>query len=124
VLGIETFYEIIGRAAKDSYRNQIGDLTLRPLPSVMPELKVSGAVTPGRMDKFGPGFALNSKAIENGRGVNTTSWSGIRCTYFWIDSEKKICTVLLSQMLSSGDPGALKMLEEFDRAVYALRFYP
>ncbi len=103
----------------DMGKNQIGRLTVYPLPSVMPELKVDRAVLPGGMDKFGLGFALNSKAIDSGRGANSMSWQGIRCTFFWIDREKKICAVIMSQMLPSGDPGALKMVEEFDRAVYA-----
>ena len=64
------------------------------------------------------GFALNSRPVDHGRGSMTMSWAGIRNTYFWIDREKKVSAVLLSQMLPFGDPGALAVLAEFDSAVY------
>jgi CubicO group peptidase (beta-lactamase class C family) len=47
------------------------------------------------------------------------SWAGILNTFFWIDRERKVCAVLMTQMLPGVDPGALKTIEDFDRAVYA-----
>jgi methyl acetate hydrolase len=47
------------------------------------------------------------------------SWAGINNTFFWIDREKKVCAVLMSQMLPFGDAGPAKLGEDFDRAVYA-----
>jgi methyl acetate hydrolase len=100
-------------------QNQIGIFTLRPFSSVMPELLRDGFSLPGGLDKFGFGFALNSRALDNGRGANTMSWAGINNTFFWIDREKKVCAVLMSQMLPFGDAGPAKLGEDFDRAVYA-----
>ena len=54
-----------------------------------------------------------------GRGANTMSWAGIYNTFFWIDREKKVCAVIMSQMSPGTDSGPLKMIEDFDRAVYA-----
>ena len=99
-------------------RNQIGDLTLRPFPSLLPQLATDGAVLPGALDKFGLGFALNAKAIEHGRGARTLAWAGIFNTFFWIDREKKVCAVLMSQMSPGLDEGPRRLLEDFDRAVY------
>jgi methyl acetate hydrolase len=103
----------------DMGRNQIGGLTLQPFSSVMPEQLVDGSSLPGELDKFGLGFALNSRALGSGRGANTMSWAGIYNTFFWIDREKKVCAVIMSQMSPGADPGPLKMVEDFDRAVYA-----
>ena len=103
-------------------RNQIGDLTIRPFPSVMPELATDNASLPGDLDKFGFGFALNSKPSSAGRGANTLAWAGIFNTFFWIDREKQIAAVLMTQMLPGLDPGPAKLLEEFDRAVYTAGF--
>ena len=50
-------------------RNQIGDLTLH-FESVMPNLAKDGAIMAGDLDKFGLGFALNSKPSAAGRGAN------------------------------------------------------
>ncbi len=99
-------------------QNQIGIHTLRRFSSVMPELVCDGSTLPGGLDKFGLGFALNSRASDSGRGVNTMSWAGIYNTFFWIDRERKVCAVLMSQMLPGGDAGALKLAGDFDRAVY------
>ncbi|MBK5293231.1 MAG: beta-lactamase family protein [Acidobacteriia bacterium] len=100
-------------------QNQIGALGLHPLRSMIPQFAKDNAVLPGALDKFGFGFALNSKAIEKGRGANTLAWAGIFNTYFWIDREKKVCAVLLSQMSPGLDDGPAKLLEELDQAVYA-----
>jgi CubicO group peptidase (beta-lactamase class C family) len=101
-------------------KNQIGELTLRPFSSVVPQFAVDGAALPGALDKFGLGFGLNSQTTATPRGRNTMVWAGIYNTYFWIDTEKQIGALLMSQMLPGGDPAALKVVEDFDRAVYAV----
>jgi len=102
-------------------QNQIGDLTLRPFSSVMPDLATDNAAMAGDLDKFGLGFALNSKPSASGRGANTMAWAGIYNTFFWIDRERQIAVVLMTQMLPGLDPGPARGLEDFDRAVYGSR---
>ncbi len=101
--------------------NQIDGLALRPMSSVIPQFATDGAVMPGALDKFGLGFALNSKAVGTGRGANTLSWAGIYNTFFWIDREKQVGAVLMTQILPFLDPGPMKLLEDFDQTVYAWR---
>jgi CubicO group peptidase (beta-lactamase class C family) len=101
--------------------NQIGDLMVRPFRSLMPQLATDGAVLPGALDKFGLGFALNSRAVAKGRGTNTLAWAGIFNTFFWIDREKGVCAVLMTQMSPGLDEGPRKLLEDFDRGVYSAR---
>ena len=100
-------------------KNQIGDLSIRPFSSLMPQLAADGAMLPGALDKFGLGFAVNTESPGTERGINTMSWVGIFNTFFWIDREKGIAAVLMSQMLPGLDPGPKKLLEDFDRAIYA-----
>ncbi len=102
-------------------RNQIGELGLRPVTSLMPQLLKDAAPLPGRLDKFGLGFALNTTPLEKGRGANTMSWGGIYNTFFWIDRDKKVCAVLMTQMLPFLDDGPQALVDDFDRAVYAWR---
>jgi CubicO group peptidase (beta-lactamase class C family) len=102
-------------------RNQIGPLDLRVLPSLMPNLLKDGAPMPGRPEKFGLGFAMNTTPIEGGRGANTLSWAGIFNTFFWIDRERKLCAVFLTQMLPLLEDGPQEALNDFERAVYAWR---
>jgi len=105
-------------------RNQIGELGLRPVTSFMPQLVKDGAKMPGLPDKFGLGFALNTQPLEKGRGANTISWAGIYNTFFWIDRDKKVCAVLMTQMLPFLDDGPQALVDDFDRAVYAWRDAP
>ncbi|MET0212854.1 MAG: serine hydrolase domain-containing protein [Vicinamibacterales bacterium] len=102
-------------------KNQIGELKIPATPSLIPQLAADGAVLPGSLDKFGLGFALNTKPTDNGRAPNTMSWGGIYNTFFWIDREKHVGAVLMTQMLPFLDPGPQKLIEDFDRAVYARR---
>ena len=102
-------------------KNQIGELTIRPLPSVIPQLATDGGVLPGALDKFGLGFALNTRSVDTPRGVNTLTWVGIFNTFFWIDRERQLGAVLMTQMLPGLEPGPAKLFEDFDRAVYAWR---
>lgn len=102
-------------------QNQIGELALRPFSSLIPSLATDGAVLPGGLDKFGLGFALNTAPQPQGRGANTMSWVGIFNTFFWIDRDRKVCAVLMTQMLPGLDEGPRTLLEQFDRAVYVWR---
>ena len=99
-------------------RNQIGALTVRPLPSLIPQFAVSNAVLPGARDKFGLGFALNSKAGNLPRGLNTMAWAGVFNTFFWIDREKQLGAVFFTHMLPGIEPGVARLVDDFDRAVY------
>jgi methyl acetate hydrolase len=101
--------------------NQIGELTLRRMPSMLPQFAADMAVLPGDVEKFGFGFALNLKSDRSRRGANTMAWAGIYNTFFWIDREKQVGAVLMSQMLPYLDPGATKLLDDFEAAVYASR---
>ena len=101
--------------------NHIGDLTIRPMPSLIPQFIVDSATLPGALDKFGLGFAVNSGTAGTARGAYTMSWAGAFNTFFWIDREKQIGAVFFTQMLPFLDPEVKTVLEEFDRAVYATR---
>lgn len=99
-------------------RNQIGALSIRPFASYIPALAAGNASLPGGPDKFGLGFALNSQAIPENRGPNAMSWAGVFNTYFWIDREKKVCAVVMTQMSPGLDPGPKQLFHDFDQAVY------
>jgi CubicO group peptidase (beta-lactamase class C family) len=98
--------------------NQIGELMLRPMTSVIPQLASNTGTMPGQLEKFGLGFALNSKPIASGRAANALSWAGIFNTFFWIDREKQLTGVLLTQVSPFLDAAAAKLIDSFDRAIY------
>ncbi len=99
-------------------RNQIGDLNLVEMKSQAPQLARSIAM-PGGLNKFGFGFAINTNAVEGGRGAGSMAWAGIFNTFYWIDPANKKTAVLMMQLLPFLDDAPKSVLEEFERAVYA-----
>lgn len=61
------------------------------------------------------------KPLEKGCAADTLSWAGIYNTFFWIDRDRRICVVLMTQMLPFLDDGPQALVDEFERAVYAWR---
>lgn len=100
-------------------QNHIGALNVR-LMSQIPQLASNSGVMAGSPDQFGLGFAVNSKPTAAGRSANTMSWAGIYNTFFWIDREKQLAAVFMTQLLPFLEPGVAKVVEDFDRAVYAM----
>lgn len=100
-------------------QNQIGELRLKPIRSLMPQFASDNAVLPGSLDKFGFGFAINTQAVEGGRGANSMAWAGIFNTFYWIDPAHKTAAVLMMQLMPYMDEGPKRVLEDFEKAVYA-----
>jgi CubicO group peptidase (beta-lactamase class C family) len=101
------------------FHNQIGELTLVQLRSMIPQFAQDPIRLPGSPDKFGLGFGINSKPVEGGRSTGSAAWAGIYNTFFWIDSARKTCAVIFMQTLPFSDDTALSVVESFERAVYA-----
>jgi methyl acetate hydrolase len=99
-------------------RNQIGDLTLTEIKSLVPQLARNVPI-PGLLDKFGLGFAINTQPVKGGRSSGSMAWAGIYNTFFWIDPTGKTTAVLMMQLLPFMDDAAKALLEEFEFAVYA-----
>lgn len=102
-------------------QNQIGDLEVGAMETQWPELSNSFDFFPGATARFGFGFLLNEQAVNNGRGANSLAWGGLYNTYFWIDPENDICGVVLAQVLPFFDADVVKVLIDFEKAVYASR---
>lgn len=100
-------------------RNQIGDLTLVQMRSLIPQFAKDPIRIPGSLDKFGLGFAVNTKPGEGGRSPGSLAWAGIYNTFFWIDPPRKTCAVIMMQILPFSDDAAISVVEHFERAVYA-----
>jgi methyl acetate hydrolase len=100
-------------------RNQIGDLMLVQLRSFAPAFAKDPIRIPGSLDKFGLGFGVNTKPVEDGRSQGSFAWAGIYNTFFWIDPQRKTCAVIMMQILPFGDDAAYSVVQNFERAVYA-----
>jgi methyl acetate hydrolase len=99
-------------------QNQIGDLRVVMLKTVVPGSSTDAEFFPGMVKKWGLGFMINTENAPTGRSAGSLAWAGLGNTYFWIDPTKKVAGVILMQLLPFGDPQALQAFSEFESRVY------
>jgi CubicO group peptidase (beta-lactamase class C family) len=101
-------------------QNHIGDLEAADsVVSLAPRLSNDFDFMPDSVDKFGLGFLINSDPVPEGRSAGSLAWAGLYNSYYWIDREKDVCGVLITQILPFYDADVLALLSEFETAVYA-----
>jgi methyl acetate hydrolase len=101
-------------------RNHIGDLMVTLLPTAMPAYSNDAEFFPGMVKKWGLGFMINTEpAPGGGRSAGSLTWAGLGNTYFWIDPQRKVAGVILTQLIPFADAKVLALYERFERAIYA-----
>ncbi|MEJ2330660.1 MAG: serine hydrolase [Gammaproteobacteria bacterium] len=101
-------------------QNHIGDLEAADsVVTSIPYLSNDFNFMPDSADKFGLGFLINTDPIPGGRSAGSLAWAGLYNSYYWIDRNKNICGVLITQILPFYDADVLALLNEFETAVYA-----
>ena len=101
-------------------QNHIGDLEAADsVVSLAPKFSNDFDFMPDSVDKFGLGFLINTDPVPGGRSAGSLAWAGLYNSYYWIDREKDICGVLITQILPFYDADVLALLNEFETAVYA-----
>ena len=59
---------------------------------------------PGIPCKWGLGYMINTQPGPNGRSAGSLTWAGIFNTYYWLDPQKRVAGVFLTQILPFADP--------------------
>jgi methyl acetate hydrolase len=54
----------------------------------------------------------------NGRSAGSLTWGGIYNTYYWLDPQKRVAGVFMTQILPFADHKAVALCGEFERGVY------
>jgi CubicO group peptidase (beta-lactamase class C family) len=101
-------------------QNQIGDVNVVVLKSVLPDSSLDAEFFPGMVKKWGLGFMINTETAPTGRSAGSLAWAGLANTYFWIDPSKNIAGVILMQLLPFADPQALQTFAEFESRLTSL----
>jgi CubicO group peptidase (beta-lactamase class C family) len=99
-------------------QNQIGNLQLGIMKTAMPELSNDVDLFPGVRCGHGLAFVVNAQQGPNGRSAGTLTWAGLFNTYYWVDPQKRVTGVILTQILPFADTRAVKLYGEFERGVY------
>lgn len=101
------------------FSNAIGPLRVRPMASVIPSLSADFNPQPGIEKTHSLAFLRTEADVPGGRRAGSLSWAGIANTHFWLDPKSGIAAVLMMQQIPFCGPGALAVLDRFERAVYA-----
>ena len=99
-------------------QNQIGDITAGLWKTTNNQLTNDLDLFPGIPCKWGLGYMINTLPGPNGRSAGSVTWGGIFNTYYWLDPQKRIAGVFLSQLLPFADHKAVALYGEFESGIY------
>jgi methyl acetate hydrolase len=99
--------------------NQIGKNEAGILRTTAPAFSNDVDFFPGISLKWGLGHMINMQAVPDGRSAGSLTWAGLFNTYYWIDSQRRIAAVFMTQVLPCADVRALRIYRQFERGVYA-----
>jgi CubicO group peptidase (beta-lactamase class C family) len=99
-------------------QNQIGNLQLGVMKTAMPETSNDVNLFPGVRCGHGLASVINAQQGPNGRSAGTLTWAGLFNSYYWIDPQKHVTGVILTQILPFADDRAVRLYGEFERGVY------
>jgi CubicO group peptidase (beta-lactamase class C family) len=99
-------------------QNQMGGLHVSELKTANPALSNDAEFFPGVPKQWSCGFMINNDRAPTGRSAGSLAWAGLGNTYFWIDPDKGIGGVFLTQIRPFVDRKALPLFLEFEKAVY------
>ena len=102
-------------------QNHIGGLNVQKLQTFNPAFSNDAEFFPGMEKKWGLTFMINTRDTPSGRSAGSLAWAGINNTYFWLDLNKRVAGVLMTQILPFADAGVLGLLDRFEAAVYGGR---
>jgi methyl acetate hydrolase len=99
-------------------QNQIGDINAGIMKTAMPELSNDVDFFPGIPCKWGLGYMINTQPGPAGRSAGSLTWAGIYNSYYWLDPQKRVTGVILTQILPFADQRAVRLYGEFESGVY------
>lgn len=100
------------------FSNQIGDLWFPEAISTGDPF-FSDDYNAGPGWKWGLGLLVNTEDVPGMRKAGSGAWAGLCNTQFWIDPTSGLAGSIYSQTLPFVSPGAVKMYQDFEKAVYA-----
>jgi methyl acetate hydrolase len=99
-------------------RNQMGECRVRAVKTAMPPLSNDAEFFPGMPKTWGLTFMINTEQAPTGRTAGSLAWAGLANSYYWIDPQKGVGGVYLTQILPFADKKSLPLFFEFERTVY------
>jgi CubicO group peptidase (beta-lactamase class C family) len=99
-------------------QNHIGDLTVTPLRTAIPEASNDFEPWSDQDVKWGLSFMINTQRTPDGRSPGSLAWAGLANTYYWLDPACEVGGVILTQILPFIDPKVMPLYSALERGVY------
>jgi CubicO group peptidase (beta-lactamase class C family) len=99
-------------------QNQIGKIEAGVLKTAVSASSNDVDFFPGISLKWGFGHMINMQPVAGGRSAGSLTWGGLFNTYYWIDPERRIAAVFMTQVLPFADERALRIYRQFERGIY------
>jgi methyl acetate hydrolase len=103
----------------EMFRNQIGDIDAGVLRSVNADASNDHDPYPGMPIRWGLGFMITTEPVPGGRSANSVAWAGLANTYYWVDRERCITGLIMTQILPFVDARVMRLYANFERAIYS-----
>ena len=100
-------------------RNEIGDTEAGILKTTTPALSNDVDFFPGIGLRWGFGHMINMQPVPGGRSAGSLTWAGLFNTYYWIDPQRRVAAVFMTQVLPFADAAALRVYRAFEHGIYA-----
>jgi len=100
-------------------QNQMGDIDVVELKTAMPDYSNDADFYPGKRQKWGLSFLINTERTREGRSPGSLAWAGLSNCYFWIDQTKNVTGAFMTQIFPFFDRRAVDLFRAFEGAVYA-----
>jgi methyl acetate hydrolase len=99
-------------------RNGLGDLKIKPLPSVDALLTNEAEFFPGQSKSWSLAFMINDEVAPTGRPAGSLGWAGLGNLYYWLDRKNGVAGVWATQIFPFMDPPSVGGFLAFETAVY------
>jgi CubicO group peptidase (beta-lactamase class C family) len=100
-------------------QNHIGAINVGPIRPAKLEISNNVEFFPGIVKKWGLSFLINTQDVAGRRKAGSLAWAGLGNTYYWLDPTSRIAGVLLTQVKPFADSTVLRLLDEYEAAIYA-----
>ncbi|SER82483.1 serine hydrolase [Psychrobacillus sp. OK032] len=98
--------------------NQIGDLNVALMRSVVPSRSNDVDFFPGLVKKWSLGHMITTEEATTGRSAGSLAWAGSANTYYWIDPVKRLTGVFFTQLNPFMDETVLQAFAKFETEIY------
>ena len=105
-------------AVEQALANNIGDLRIGPMTSVVPPVTADVDLFPGTPKTHSFAFLRVEEDVPGMRSAGSQGWAGVLNTHYWFDPAKDVAGLIMTQTLPFVEPRFLKLYEDFERATY------